>query len=299
MPTKVDTIHRSLCPLTGMAGQIAAELPYTSPLFANATRGLPSSAIEGLRYTLFYNPSIDFYWQETLPNEIPFDASETPSEHYSTPDLPRFTHATEEAILFRLLLKKTPAPKVFDFGMGEGWWLRMMLAYGMDAHGFDTWPHAIDICKKYGITHQTLENYPDNFFDIINAQEVFEHLPNPLQAAQLIYSKLRSGGFVKISTPGDKKIKQKLLALKSGQYTMAKDFDNDFDSVYPLQHINLFSSKSMRYMLSQAGFSPAKVSLGKYFQATTGMYSFKQLNRMFYNPLKRHRAQGTLQLFTK
>lgn len=61
--------------------------------------------------------------------------------------------------------------------------------------GFKSYEHVdypdFDICK------QTL----DKQYDLIIAEQVFEHIPDPLSAAKNVHSMLREGGVFLISTP--------------------------------------------------------------------------------------------------
>ncbi len=285
--------RRTTCPLDPSAqSEVVADLPYAGDIFVDTRLVSPTAA--GQRYTIRYAPKPDFYWIETL---LP-PPSKTDGHTYGTPDLRRWTHATEEAILYRLLLGQSGTLKVFDFGMGDGTALKIMMAFGMEAHGYDVNPQSPAHAQRCGITFAELASYPDNFFDLILAQEVFEHLRDPLVTAKLIAQKLKRGGIFKISTPGDKSVKTKLAHLAASRIT-AKEFSRLFNSIEPFEHINLFSNKALRYMARSVGLEVRKIPLLKFFQATAGLYSWKQLNRAFYNPLKRHAAQGTLLFLTK
>ena len=230
----LKVIKRDICPLDpNLKHIIVAEVPYSAEIFATTRRKLPG--LEKLNYTIHYAPKADFYWQEmsadssTLPQN-----NEAQTSIHSKPDLARYAHTTEEAILFRLLLKGIEHPSVFDFGMGEGLWLMMMQAWGMQAHGHDVSAYSKTVSERHGITFRPLEEYPDGSFDVINAQEVFEHLSDPVSAAQLAAQKLKSGGIFKISTPGGKKIKSRLLKLRRGGYKTAGNFEKELGALEPM-----------------------------------------------------------------
>lgn len=287
-------LERAQCPLgehyrTESAGRWSYQSPF---LASHAKLKLP----EKIMYEILVAPEVDFYWQRWVL--VGGDVDATPLAQVPPPKLEQLAHYAEEALFLRLMIKND-RPKVYDVGMGTGGWLKQMKGWGMEAHGSDPWPAAKEAAAQHGLVYAPLESYPDEFFDAINATEVFEHLNEPMQMATLVAKKLKKGGIFSISTPGDKKMRHKLINLSKGKYMNAEAFEKNFRPLWPLAHVNLFSRRSLHAMARQAGLKPLKAPLIKFFQASVGPFSLKQLNRMIYNPLKRHKAAGTQQYFVK
>jgi len=291
--------ERLQCPLgeDGTSYQFLS-LPYTQERFADIRLRMPE--VSPLNYTIYHNPTLDFYWQSNVIDASQFDAS-ADAEHsfHSQPDLPTFTHITEEAIMIRLMFgQKTPL-KVYDFGMGDGTWLKIMSAYGMESHGYDVSAYSETVANRCGIGFAPLSEYPDNSFDVIASREVFEHLVDPLSFAKLIAKKLKPGGLCILATPHKQNIRETLQRLKAGDFTESKDFDRNLDIMAPMQHINHFSPTAMIAMTKMAGLVVKKLRLRDLFASTTGFYSWRQINRAVYNPIKRYQAKSCLKFFTK
>lgn len=299
MDTLSSMLERTQCPL-GEDGSSACvlRLPYSQPRFANVVQDYPDAA--ALEYCIYHNPTLDFYWQSQTIDASAFDISADANQTHLRPvsGLPTYTHVTEEAILIRQMFGDGDI-KVFDFGMGDGLWLKMMQAYGMSAHGYDVAAFSQSVARRHAIDFVPLEDYPDNSFDVIAAREVFEHLPDPLSTAKLIAKKLKPNGLFIISTPHNKRVDKILANLKAGAYTDPDEFDRQLDCLGPMQHINHFSPKAMLTMAKAAGLAPRQLSLRHLVGATTGLYSARQLNRAFYNPIKRYQTKSCLKFFTK
>lgn len=75
--------------------------------------------------------------------------------------------------------------KVLDLGCGAGWFVRALLDRGFDAKGIDISAYAIKRGHElYGLKGRIFEGsvhdlsrWPDEGFDFIYSQQVFEHLP--------------------------------------------------------------------------------------------------------------------------
>ena len=93
--------------------------------------------------------------------------------------------------------------KILDMGSGAGFYLHRLDDLGFtDLRGIDPFlkeetirSGRITIYKKF------LEELEETDFDLITLHHVFEHLPNPLETLQLLYAKLRPGGYCAIRVP--------------------------------------------------------------------------------------------------
>ncbi len=77
---------------------------------------------------------------------------------------------------------------------------------------------------------------PDEYFDLVIFSEIIEHLPNPGSALEEVRRVLKHGGRIVISTPG------------------AVHHLGEIGELYEHQHLQLFSSRSLRDAVTITGF---------------------------------------------
>lgn len=99
---------------------------------------------------------------------------------------------------------------VLDAGSGSGFGSKKLLKAGAKkVYGIDISPDSIKYCqnkyqdKRLIFKRQSLANldFPDNFFDLVVAFEVIEHIDKHEKALDEIFRVLKPGGILFISTP--------------------------------------------------------------------------------------------------
>lgn len=100
--------------------------------------------------------------------------------------------------------------------------------------------------------------WPDGFFKVVTAWEVFEHLENPHAATGEIFRILDAGGFLILSMPNIFHIVSKLIFLKQGLFPRWNETNNHI-SIFP--H-GVFEKTFLKYFnLVEEGYIHAKISL--------------------------------------
>ena len=137
---------------------------------------------------------------------------------------------------------------VLDVGCADGHFLAEMAAMGWDPSGIEFHPEAVRRAKGRGI-----QIYEGDFlsvadevaskrtFDLVTLRQVLEHFDDPLQVLRKVKSLLNPGGFAAIWTPVTDGLAPKYFK------------DNWYNLDVP-RHRVLFSLKTLRAMLLQAGF---------------------------------------------
>lgn len=304
-------LTRSACPVTGETALLEEKvrLPYDSGFLGTWTAKRKwGKLLAGRDYRIWHHPGIDFYFQESVFDDeeeavrrekIASRLAAQPTGEPRGLSLTELSHKAEDALLIRLLHPDKPRPRVFDFGMATGEWSLMAKAYGAEVWGTDLDPRSPQACEEHGLRFVTLEEAPEGYFDFINADQVFEHLPRPLEIGRILAAKLAPGGILKLTTPSDRKAEAKLARLREGGYADLPEFERDFFPLSPLSHINLYSADSLVELGRRLGLESMRVPLRKCYATMTGFLSARQWNRNLYNPLKRHLAKGTWQFFRK
>ena len=115
-----------------------------------------------------------------------------------------------EGILYFVRKHNIRVNKVLDVGCAFGFLLKELSAVFNELHGFDISEFAIAKARKIvpeaSLQILSLENklpYPDNHFDCITAVDVLEHTRNVETNFGKIVSKLKTGGYLIVSTPLD------------------------------------------------------------------------------------------------
>lgn len=130
--------------------------------------------------------------------------------------------------------------RVLDFGMGWGFWARTAMALGHEVYGVEVSQKRIDYAEKFGIKAvKKIEDLPPVKFDFINAEQVFEHIPEPRKTLKKLIDRLKVGGIIHIAVPDGERIE--LMAAKG--------------PIQPLEHINCFTRKTLIRLANDMGLS--------------------------------------------
>lgn len=177
----------------------------------------------------------------------------------------------------------------FDFGMGWGKWALMAKAFGCDSYGTDLSSERIDYARANGINVIEWEDIPQHRFDFINTEQVFEHIPEPLETLCHLKTALKSHGLIKISVPNGNDMDRRLKIM---DWNAPKGSRNSLNPVAPLEHINCFKRASILMMAKEAlmeeVFIPLKVQYGHLTDWSSPKRILRNISRPIYrNLLKR------------
>ncbi len=173
-------------------------------------------------------------------------------EKFSTAD--SYTSANPDRFLsFLRMARLEPGSSVLDLGCGNGAFMRLAAARGLDAHGLDINPNAIAAAKAAGLSQvfegtfaELMESEPGRRYDAVTMFDYFEHLDAPLESLRLAAKALRSGGLLFVNTPNEDR------PMPFGR--------DDFDQ--PPHHLTRWTAASLSACLEANGFSVEKVESG-------------------------------------
>ncbi|MDR2767625.1 MAG: class I SAM-dependent methyltransferase [Treponema sp.] len=138
--------------------------------------------------------------------------------------------------------------RLLDIGCATGALLSKLAGRGWIAEGVEISPAQAEHCRKKGLTVSSLpleENrFPENSFDAVLASHLIEHLNNPASFVREIFRVLKPLGRCFITTPNIDGLQSKIF----GGAWRSAIFD----------HLYLFSGKTLRLLLVQAGLPPEK-----------------------------------------
>lgn len=208
-----------------------------------------------------------------------------------------FAHMVEEVLLVRQLCAR-PRPVVLDFGCNWGKWASVALALGCEVQAVEVNEAAAAFCERRGIRRVFEHQLAEATFDFINVDQVLEHLSDPLGVTQRLAGALRPGGFLKLSTPGNPRLPRRLAAAQASGDCRVLD-PKALDALAPLEHVNLFTARSLQGLAGRVGLERYRIPLLKSLGAGQLWNLPRQLNRNLVVPFKRWFNRSTYQWFRK
>ncbi len=170
--------------------------------------------------------------------------------HVTVTPVRRLQIARDVGLSLSLVAAKEKPIRALDYGCGWGEWAIMMAAFGVDSWGTELSPTRRDYCAERGIRLVADANLPEGGFDFINADQVFEHLPDPRGTLQMLTRVLGRNGVMRIAVPNGWRIERRL-----------PDFDRELmaprlgrvNPVAPLEHLNCFRTRSLVALATGCG----------------------------------------------
>jgi SAM-dependent methyltransferase len=153
---------------------------------------------------------------------------------------------------------------MLDIGAGRGWFLKEAAMAGWETWALEINTQAIDHLASIDLNQiitEPAENFkaPANSFDVVRIWDVIEHLESPRKAATNIFTVLRPGGLLLLSTTNFHSLSR---IINGPQWIYLNGAD----------HINLFTPETIQNFLESVGFCEIRIS-------TKG---FKPERRLFF-----------------
>lgn len=156
--------------------------------------------------------------------------------------------------LERYVDTQTPKGVWLDVGAGIGDLLSVVSEKGWTPVGLELNTSSIDLAKEYfsiDLLAKTLEQLPAEYeeqkVDVVSFMGLLEHTVNPLDLLRIARKILKPGGLVLIQVPSA----DSLACMIQSVYP-----ENVFRQMSPVEHIMLFSQKSLVRSVEMTGFEP-------------------------------------------
>lgn len=143
--------------------------------------------------------------------------------------------------------KRINDAKVLDIGCFTGDFLKILQNKGADVYGIELQKEAVDIANKHlgGKVYQAdamSDTFPEKEFDVITMTGLVEHITNPEKLIEKSSRLLKKDGIIFIQTPNSDSFFAHVLIKHWPPYE-------------PIEHIHIFSRKSLEFLLKNNGFS--------------------------------------------
>jgi SAM-dependent methyltransferase len=239
------------CPVCGSENQqrIFAEASFAPDAldsFAFASRKIPEymhyRIVACDRCDLLYCspiPTPDFL--ETAYREASFDAA----------DESRFASLTYARFLPELSRRLPDKEGALDVGTGDGAFLRQLLHHGFtDVLGIEP-SRAPAAAASADVQHLIRQcpfrasDFEDGRFRLITCFQTMEHICDPLGFCRDAHRLLKERGALYLVCHNHRALSARLMGMRS--------------PIFDIEHLQLFSAKSIRHALEQAGFGEVEV----------------------------------------
>jgi SAM-dependent methyltransferase len=296
-------IERPLCPACkGQNTDSIYEKPYhMAPMrdyVENSFPGLFSlEEFKQLPFRVNECRNCKLVYQAVIPSLSALQRIYSGSQAAVTSDLSRKIDFTEELLRFISFSGKAPEElSVLDYGMGDSLWARLALSYGCKAYGYDLCETSCERARKRGVEVLNEEQIASQAFDLINFDQVLEHLSNPLEVMNMLASALKPSGILKVSVPNGRWIKK---ALKHEDWSCSRG-KYSLDPLGPMLHLNCFNTLSLKGIAKQVGLDCLDLPILTQYKYSLRWTEPRWFVRNLITPLKRRFLnRGTYCLFTK
>ncbi len=165
--------------------------------------------------------------------------------------------ACELLAIARFLGRPPGDIRVLDFGAGWGSFCLMAKALGFDAYACETDPVKVKQLRLNALRVLDPGDWGESIFDYVWADQVFEHLEDPLTVLRNLAHQVRPGGLLHLRVPDGTGIRDKLK--DDANWLKQKGQAGCLNAVWLWGHVNCFSQRSLLSMSALAGFDPVEV----------------------------------------
>tara|TARA_B100000676_G_C17860527_1_gene723125 strand:- start:441 stop:971 length:531 start_codon:yes stop_codon:yes gene_type:complete len=155
---------------------------------------------------------------------------------------------------------------------------------GLEAYGSEITKSQIEYNERNGLKVIKLENLSKYSFDMINTEQVFEHLAEPYEVLKFLTKCLKPNGYLKISVPNSVRVKSNLEKEIKAEWFYAKGKRYSLNPLEPLQHLNGFTHHSLITMASRLGLKESNISIGRIHRNSVNSSSLINSIRYFLSP---------------
>jgi SAM-dependent methyltransferase len=235
------------CPLCGSSdsSRIFAQAHLELELldsFAFASRKIP----EYMHYRLIDCPACDLLYANPLPREEYLAAGYGDAAFDSGVEA-HYAAATYAETLSTIIGRLPDRHGALDIGAGNGAFLEHLLEYGFDGVvGVEPSRAPISAAKtdirpllREGAFHG--DDFATGSFSLVTCFQTLEHLYDPSAMTRAVWRLLKPGGAAFFICHNRRALSVRLLGLKS--------------PIFDIEHLQLFSPPSARYLLEQNGFT--------------------------------------------
>jgi SAM-dependent methyltransferase len=239
------------CPVCGSDSveRIFAEASFTPDAldgFAFASRKAP----EYMHHRIVACSTCDLLYSSPIPTRQFLETAYREAS-FDAPDESRFASLTYGRFLGKLTRSLPDRAGALDIGTGDGAFLHQLLENGFtDVVGVEPSAAPVDLAAPSvkSLIRQGLfraSDFEASRFRLVTCFQTMEHVDDPLGLCRDAYGLLKKEGAIMLVCHNHRALSARLMGLKS--------------PIFDIEHLQLFSPKSIRDALERAGFARIEV----------------------------------------
>ncbi len=252
---------RDACPLCGSpASKTLLTLPFGGPEVSGFLTTYYAGRVEaeylrGGNYVLCRCNACGGMWQRDILDDAGmarlYGAWISPEKSRARRANPALSlqYARHCARLTRLFPDPSAA-LLLDYGMGWGDWCHMARSFGFRVHGVELSEERVAHAKSLGISASGPDALPEGPVHFVYLEQVLEHVPDPRRLIASLVVRLVPGGYIHIGVPNGQWV-EAATSVKDHARLLKKG------AAQPLEHINIFTPRSLRTLLASFDCEPA------------------------------------------
>lgn len=296
-------IARETCPFCeGSAARSLYAIAYDAPAmqaylegFYASGEGVDHAVLDGCSYEVMECPDCAGIYQRHVPGEALmlelYDRwidPAAPLKRKAGNPLSYYAATSGEIMQLLSLFGRPPGQlKVLDFGSGWNEWALAARGLGCEVTICELSATRIAHARAHGLPVIDYADIPGAAFDLINTEQVLEHVPDPLAIMRHLLSGLADGGMLKVSVPDCDNFKQRLARA---DWTAPKGAKLSLNPLAPLEHLNLFRPETLARMARLTGATMRKVPLFTQLRNATHWHGASRIARNLVMPFYRNFA---------
>ncbi len=184
-----------------------------------------------------------------------------------------YHHAQSDKVKKIINLIRNHPEKVLDAGCGDGWLGKKIKdKFNAEVHGIDIVKDALKSAEKSGLKVKKYDlskgkwPYKDNYFDLVVAGDILEHIYDTETFVRECWRILKKGGQLIVSTPNINSYQNRILVF-FGCMPLWVDYApnlRSYDNYKVSGHVRVFNKKTLIKLLTHYKFKIEKVK-GSYY----------------------------------
>jgi hypothetical protein len=162
-------------------------------------------------------------------------------------------------ILGELAGGRASEKRALDFGAGWGAWCTAARAIGFEVAATDLGEDRRAALGTANIPILASSELGTASFDVINCEQVFEHLVDPFESIGRLGAALKPNGVLRISVPHGGLARAR---LRVGRWDAGKAALRSLNFVAPLEHLNAFTERALVALAARVGLAPISAGIG-------------------------------------